>query len=76
MSCGLVGGGENFTRFLKHMRPLVVKGLKYDSYILNGFLQQIKISRIDYLRPLRCDRMRTFVLLCVLRWLATPLHIN
>ena len=66
-SCELVGGRDNFEHFLKHMRPLV-KGLKYDSLTLNSFLQHMKVSRVAYLRPLRCDRMRTLVLLCVLRW--------
>ena len=67
-SCPLLGGKHNFDVLVKKLRK-IIGSLKYDSFILNGLLHDLKLSRISYLKPIKCDRFKRLILMSVLRWL-------
>ena len=67
-SCPLLGGKHNFDVLVKKLRK-IVSSLKYDSFILNGLLHDLKLSRVSYLKPITCDRYKRLIFMSVLRWL-------
>lgn len=68
LSCALIGGKVNFKCLIKKLR-LVINSLKYDTFILNNLLHDIKFARISYLKPIKCDRYKRLILMGVIRWL-------
>ncbi len=67
-SCPLLGGKENSVETIKKFKKMI-SGLKYDGFILNQLLQNVKLSRIKYLAPIKCDKFKTLIFLSVLKWL-------
>ena len=67
-SCPLLGGKHNFDVLVKKLRK-IISSLKYDGFILNNLLHDLKFSRICYLKPIKCDRYKRLILMSVLRWL-------
>jgi len=67
-SCPLLGGKYNFDVLVKKLRK-IISSLKFDSFILNGLLHDLKLSRISYLKPIKDDRYKRLILMSVLRWL-------
>ncbi|CAF0825356.1 unnamed protein product [Brachionus calyciflorus] len=64
----LLGGTDNFENLIKKFRP-ILSGLKFDSYKLNSLIQDIKISRVNYLKSIECDRFKHLIFLHLIRWL-------
>lgn len=67
-SCALLGGQVNFLCLAKKISK-IVKGMKYDSFILNDIVHGLKLARISYLKPIKCHRFKLIILISVVRWL-------
>ena len=67
-TCPLIGGKDNADKLIQKLKNMV-NGLKYDGFIINNLLQNIKLSRISYLKPIKCDKFKTLIILHLLRWL-------
>lgn len=64
----LLGGENNFNLLCKKI-SLILSSLKFDSFKLNSLVHGIKISRIDFLKSIDCDKFKHLLFLNFVRWL-------
>ena len=68
LSFPLVGGESNFKHLCKRIKSILLS-LKFDSFKLNCLIHEIKLSRVNFLIKIDCDKYKHLIFLHFIRWL-------